>query len=138
MATYQSEFHVSTRGKGFSRIDPELRRIVRASNITTGTCHAFVCHTSASLVIQENADPAVLRDLERWFADLAPESRSWEHSDEGPDDMPAHARTVLTRTSETLPVTNGELVSGTWQGLFLWEHRAMPHRRRVVVTLLGE
>lgn len=138
MATHQSKIQVNTDGKGFSRLDPELRSVVRASAIQTGTCHVFVCHTSASLVVQENADPAVLRDLERWISDLVPESRSWEHSDEGADDMPAHARSAMTRTSEVLPVSKGELVLGTWQGLFLWEHRAMPHRRSVVVTVIGE
>lgn len=138
MTTHQSEIHVDTGGRGFCRLDPQVRKVVRASGLRTGTCHVFVCHTSASLVIQENADPAVLRDLERWFSDLAPQSRAWEHCDEGPDDMPAHARSVLTRTSEVLPIADGELVLGTWQGLFLWEHRAMPHRRKVVLTLIGQ
>src|SRR5665811_2533713 len=106
-----------------------VARVVSDSGITTGLCTVFVQHTSASLVIQENADPAVLRDLARFMADLAPESRPWEHDDEGPDDMPAHARSALTKTSETIPVSAGRLALGTWQALYLWEHRARPHTR---------
>jgi secondary thiamine-phosphate synthase enzyme len=89
-------------------------------------------------LIQENADPAVLRDLERWLSDLAPESRPWEHDDEGPDDMPAHAKAAVTRVSETIPVSDGELAFGTWQALYVWEHRARPHTRRLVVHVFGE
>jgi secondary thiamine-phosphate synthase enzyme len=111
---------------------------VKASGIKTGLCTVFVRHTSAGLVIQENADPAVLRDLARWLAQLAPESREWEHDDEGPDDMPAHARSLLTRASEAIPVQNGELALGTWQALYLWEHRRAPHRRHVIVHVVGE
>ncbi len=103
-----------------------------------GLCTVFVRHTSASLVIQENADPAVLRDLDRWMAELAPESRRWEHDAEGADDMPAHARSALTRSSESIPVVDGELALGTWQALYLWEHRARPHRRRIIVHVAGE
>jgi secondary thiamine-phosphate synthase enzyme len=88
-------------------------------------------------VIQENADPAVLRDLERWLSELVPEQRAWEHDDEGPDDMPAHARSVLTRTSETIPISGRRLALGTWQGLYLWEHRRRPHRRELIVQLSG-
>jgi secondary thiamine-phosphate synthase enzyme len=98
----------------------------------------FVQHTSASLVIQENADPKVLADLQAFLSDLAPESRAWAHDDEGPDDMPAHARSALTRTSENVPVTRGALALGTWQALYLWEHRTHPHTRRLVVTVLGD
>jgi len=112
--------------------------VVSRSGIQTGLCTAFVQHTSASLLIQENADPAVLRDLSRWLEDLAPESRAWEHDDEGPDDMPAHARSAVTKTSESVPVSNGRLALGTWQGLYLWEHRSRPHVRRIVVHLAGE
>jgi secondary thiamine-phosphate synthase enzyme len=89
------------------------------------------------LTIQENADPAVLRDLEAWMSDIVPESRSWEHADEGPDDMPAHVRTTLTRTSESIPVQNGHLALGTWQALYLWEHRRFPHKRSVIVHVDG-
>ncbi len=116
----------------------EVARVVRASGIRTGLCTVFVQHTSASLVIQENADPAVQRDLDSWIGELAPEGRRWEHDDEGPDDMPAHARAAVTRTSETLPVSEGALNIGTWQGLYLWEHRRRPHSRRLVVHVAGE
>ena len=115
-----------------------VARVVAKSQITTGLCSVFVQHTSASLVIQENADPLVLADLGQFLSDLAPESRAWQHDDEGPDDMPAHARSALTRTSETIPVSHGSLAFGTWQALYLWEHRARPHTRRLVVTVQGD
>ena len=138
MASYQRTHTVSSRGKGFTNITEALRQIVSESGVRTGLCTVFVQHTSASLVIQENADPAVLRDLERWLSDLAPESRSWEHDDEGPDDMPAHARSALTKTSETIPISDGHLALGTWQGVYLWEHRSHPHQRRIVVHVSGD
>lgn len=138
MASYQRTHTVSSRGKGFTNITEALREVVSASGVRTGLCTVFVQHTSASLVIQENADPAVLRDLERWLSDLAPESRRWEHDDEGPDDMPAHARSALTKTSEAIPITEGRLALGTWQGVYLWEHRALPHQRRIVVHVSGD
>jgi len=119
-------------------VTSEVSSAVARSQILTGLCTVFVQHTSASLVIQENADPAVLRDLGRFMADLAPESRAWEHDDEGPDDMPAHARAALTKTSEVIPITAGRLALGTWQGLYLWEHRAAPHTRRLIVHITGE
>lgn len=97
----------------------------------------FVRHTSASLVIQENADPSVQRDLALWMDDLAPESRNWEHDDEGLDDMPAHARSSITRTSEVIPVMHGQLGLGTWQGVYLWEHRRSNHERQVIVHVQG-
>ncbi len=138
VTVHQEAFEVTTRGKGLADVTPEVGAIARRSGVSTGSCTVFVQHTSASLVIQENADPAVLRDLERYFAELVPESRRWEHADEGPDDMPAHARAVLTKTSETIPIMAGRLALGTWQGLYLWEHRARPHTRRLVVTVQGE
>lgn len=138
MASYQRTHTVSSRGRGFINITETLREVVSTSGVQTGLCTVFVQHTSASLVIQENADPAVLRDLERWLSDLAPESRAWEHDDEGPDDMPAHARSALTKTSEVIPVTDGRLALGTWQGVYLWEHRARPHQRRIVVHVSGD
>lgn len=127
-----------TRGSGFVNVTDEVRRVVERSRVRAGLCTVFVQHTSASLVIQENADPAVLRDLERWASDLAPETRAWEHDEEGPDDMPAHAKGAVTRTSEAIPVSGGQLVLGTWQALYLWEHRARPHRRRLFVHVAGE
>ena len=135
---HQQTLEIPTRGPGLYLITAQVSAVTLASKITTGLCTVFVQHTSASLVIQENADPAVLRDLERFMADLAPESRAWEHDDEGPDDMPAHARAALTKTSEVIPVTAGKLGLGVWQGLYLWEHRARPHARRLVVHVVGE
>lgn len=137
MTVHQETLQVRTAGAGFLDLGPEVERVVHESGIRVGLCAVFVQHTSCSLLIQENADPAVLRDLGRWMAELAPESRAWEHDDEGADDMPAHARAALTRTSETLPVADGRLALGTWQGLYLWEHRRRPHARRVVVTVVG-
>ncbi|MEI9949190.1 MAG: secondary thiamine-phosphate synthase enzyme YjbQ [Pseudomonadota bacterium] len=138
MALHQETLEVRTRGAGLWNVTSEVNAVIARSRIGTGLCTVFVQHTSASLVIQENADPAVLRDLSRFMADLAPESRVWEHDDEGPDDMPAHARSAVTKTSETIPVTAGRLAFGTWQALYLWEHRAAPHARRLVVHVVGE
>jgi len=129
---------IETHGRGFVNVTERVSRVVHDSGITLGLCSVFCQHTSASLVIQENADPAVLRDLERWLAELAPESRAWEHDDEGPDDMPAHAKSAVTRAAETLPVSRGKLALGTWQALYLWEHRARPHARTLVVTVQGD
>ena len=138
MQHHQSVLSIETRPKSFRNISSEVRRVVEESNVRCGLCVVFVRHTSASLVIQENADPAVLRDLERWMSELAPERRRWEHDAEGPDDMPAHARSALTKTSESIPIVDGRLALGTWQGLYLWEHRAHPHRRSVVVHVSGQ
>jgi secondary thiamine-phosphate synthase enzyme len=135
---HQKILEVRSAGRGFVDLTPEIGRVVRDSGVEVGLCTIFVQHTSASLVIQENADPAVLRDLARWLGELAPESRSWEHDDEGPDDMPAHARSALTRTSEVVPVSGGRLALGTWQAIYLWEHRSRPHLRRVLVHVSGE
>lgn len=138
MHQYQESIEVRTSGRGFVNVTEAIDRVARQSGIKVGLCTLFIQHTSASLVIQENADAAVLRDLERWLSDLAPESRPWEHDDEGPDDMPAHAKSALTRSSETIPVTGGQLALGTWQGIYVWEHRARPHRRRLIVHVVGE
>jgi secondary thiamine-phosphate synthase enzyme len=138
VALHQETLELRTRAPGLWNVSAEVSAVVARSGIKTGLCTVFVQHTSASLVIQENADPAVLRDLTRFMADLAPESRAWEHDDEGPDDMPAHARAALTKTSETIPVSSGQLALGTWQGLYLWEHRARPHTRRLIVHIAGE
>lgn len=137
MRVYQEVLEVRTKGAGFTNVTNLVARVVAQSLVQTGICCVFVQHTSASLLIQENADPQVLADLQAWMADLAPEHRAWKHDDEGPDDMPAHARSALTRTSETIPLTGGALALGTWQGLYLWEHRARPHTRRLVVTVQG-
>jgi secondary thiamine-phosphate synthase enzyme len=133
----QETLIVETSGKGFTNLTQRVAAIVARSGLRIGQCLVFVRHTSASLLIQENADTAVLRDLERWMSDLAPEHRAWEHDDEGADDMPAHARTTLTRTSELIPIMDHRLALGTWQGLYLWEHRAHRHRREILVQLSG-
>ena len=138
MVLHQETLELRTRAAGLSNVTSEVNAVIARSKIGTGLCTVFVQHTSASLVIQENADPAVLRDLAHFMADLAPESRAWEHDDEGPDDMPAHARAAITKTSETIPVTDGRLAFGTWQALYLWEHRRAPHARRLVVHVVGE
>jgi secondary thiamine-phosphate synthase enzyme len=138
VAVYQESLELGTPGRGFVDVTEKLVRIVERSGVRTGLCTVFVQHTSASLVVQENADPAVLRDLARWMSELASESRRWEHDAEGPDDMPAHARSALTRTAETIPVSGGRLALGTWQAVYLWEHRRGPHRRRLIVHVAGE
>jgi secondary thiamine-phosphate synthase enzyme len=137
MRIHQDKIDVATGGPGPVDVTERVRAVLRASGVVTGMCTVFVQHTSAGLVIQENADPAVLRDLGRWLAKLAPESADWEHDDEGPDDMPAHARSVLTRTSENIPVRDGDLALGVWQALYLWEFRRRPHRRSLVVHIAG-
>ena len=133
-----TELTVATPGQGLHEITGEVERWVGASGIGTGLLTLFLRHTSASLLIQENAAPAARRDLERYFAKVAPESRDYEHDDEGSDDMPAHLRAALTATSLSIPVANGAPVLGTWQGLYLFEHRRTPHRRRVALHLIGE
>lgn len=138
MILHQETLTFATTGKGFVDVSAAVRAVVRASGAVRGLCVVFVQHTSASLIIQENADPAVRRDLEGFADRLAPESFAWEHADEGPDDMPAHVRCAVTRTAETLPIVDGDLGLGTWQALYLWEHRSVPHTRRLVVTVTGE
>lgn len=108
------------------------------SGIKTGICHLFLRHTSASLIIQENADPDVLKDLENFLSKLVPEWENYIHNAEGPDDMPAHIRTVLTHTSEQIPIGQGRLLLGTWQGIYIWEHRQRSHSRELVVHVMGE
>jgi secondary thiamine-phosphate synthase enzyme len=137
MVTWQGTLTVPTRGRGLFDVTREIAERVAASGVDVGLCSVFVQHTSASLVIQENADPSVLRDLERWMAALAPEGAGYEHDDEGPDDMPAHLRSAVTRASESIPVTGGRLALGTWQAIYVWEHRRAPHARRLVVTVQG-
>jgi secondary thiamine-phosphate synthase enzyme len=134
---HQRTLEIPTRGRGFTDITGEIAAVVAESGAAVGTCSVFVQHTSASLVIQENADPAVLRDLARWMDRLAPESSNYEHDAEGPDDMPSHLRSAVTRTAEVIPVADRRLMLGTWQAVYVWEHRAAPHRRRVVVTVMG-
>jgi secondary thiamine-phosphate synthase enzyme len=134
---HQTILRISTEGKSLGRFTNKVQDVVKASGIETGLCTVFIRHTSASLIIQENADPDVLTDLENFLARLVPENNSYIHSMEGPDDMPAHIRSVLTHTSETIPVVAGRLALGTWQGLYLWEHRSRGSVREVVVHVSG-
>ncbi|PSR18618.1 hypothetical protein C8255_06510 [filamentous cyanobacterium CCP3] len=134
---HQQVLTLRSRGKSLQRFTAEVNEVVRASGVETGLCTVFLRHTSASLIIQENADPDVLVDLENFLSKLVPEGNHYIHSTEGPDDMPAHIRTVLTHTSETIPVMQGRLALGTWQGLYLWEHRARGSAREVVVHVTG-
>lgn len=134
----QGGFMVHTRGRGFSEITDRLAEAIAASHVQTGIAHVFTLHTSCSLLIGENADPSVRADLERWFARAVPDGDVlFEHDAEGPDDMPAHVRSILTGVSLTVPVHGGKPQLGTWQGIYLWEHRHDPHQRKVVVTVLG-
>ncbi|PZV17139.1 MAG: hypothetical protein DCF21_09795 [Leptolyngbya sp.] len=134
---YQQVLTLRSQGKALQRFTAEVEQVVRASGVETGLCTVFLRHTSASLIIQENADPDVLVDLENFLAQLVPEGSHYIHSTEGPDDMPAHIRTVLTHTSETIPVAQGRLGLGTWQGIYLWEHRARGSAREVIVHVTG-
>lgn len=138
MPVYTEALEVRSKGKGTYEITDEVSKVVRHSKLTHGTATVFVCHTSCSLVIMENAAPAARRDLGNFFERLVPESGSYEHDDEGADDSTSHIRMALTRTCEVIPVVDGELTLGTWQGIFLFEHRRAPHRRKIVVTVIGE
>ena len=135
----QHELHVGTRGRGFYMMTGEVDELVRQGGFKIGLATLHLQHTSASLLIQENADPAVRRDLERFFARLVPDGEPmFQHTSEGDDDMPAHVRTALTAVNLSIPIADGRLALGTWQGIYLWEHRTHPHRRRIVVHLVGE
>jgi len=139
MTIRQETLTVPTRGRGTYDVTGEVARVVAASGVAAGLCHVFCRHTSASLMLCENADPDVRRDLEAFMARLVPDGDPlFRHTLEGPDDMPAHVRTVLTASGLTVPVTDGRLALGTWQGIYLWEHRTAPHRRTLVVTVQGE
>jgi secondary thiamine-phosphate synthase enzyme len=132
------QFVIRTRGKGTTEITSEVASLISSSGIRNGAVTVFVKHTSASLVIMENADPSARRDLEEFFNRLVPENTPWfSHTMEGPDDMPSHIRMALTRTSETIPVLHGHMTLGTWQGIFLFEHRQTPHRREIAVHING-
>ncbi|MEO5716463.1 MAG: secondary thiamine-phosphate synthase enzyme YjbQ [Luteolibacter sp.] len=139
MASHTESFSIRTHGKGTTEITREIAAIVSRSGIQNGTVTVFVRHTSASLVIMENADPSARRDLELFFEKLVPENTPWfVHTQEGPDDMPSHIRMALTRTSEVIPIMNGCMTLGTWQGIFLFEHRRDPHRREIAVSVIGD
>lgn len=138
MTCYQQIFKIKTTGKSLCDITSKVEAVVAESGIEIGLCTLFLRHTSASLLIQENADPDVLRDLENFFAKLVPEdSQRYIHNAEGPDDMPAHIRTAITKTSEQIPISQGKLLLGTWQGIYIWEHRQRSHIRELVVHIAG-
>lgn len=139
MSIRQDSIEVASTGRGTYDVTREVQALVRASGVARGLATVFVHHTSASLIVCENADPAVRSDLEAWLARAVPDGDAlFEHTAEGPDDMPAHVRSALTQTSIVLPVRDGRLDLGTWQGLYLYEHRHAPHRRRVSVTIVGD
>jgi len=136
---FQQELSFSTTGRSTTNITAQVQNIVAQSGITIGTCHVFVQHTSASLMLCENADPDVQRDMETYMQHIVPDGDPmFLHQDEGPDDMSAHIRTVLTNPDLTMPVSNGRCDLGIWQGIYLWEHRTHTHQRRVIVTVQGE
>ena len=136
---HAEELFVDTPGEGLHEVTESVAAVLGRAGVRLGTCTVFIRHTSASLLVQENADPSARRDLERWLARLAPPGdRLYTHVAEGPDDMPSHIRAALTATSLTIPVVDGRLTLATWQGVYVWEHRAAAHRRRVMVLVAGE
>lgn len=137
-AWQQCELEIKTGGRGFYDLTSMVGELVSSSGIEVGLCHCFVRHTSASLLITENADPDVHRDLENYFLKQVPDGDPvYLHDAEGPDDMPAHIRSMWTGCSHGIPIQNGRLALGTWQGLYLWEHRSRPHNRKVLISLTG-
>ena len=138
MEMSQVTLEIHTSPKTFLDITSLIQDCIKNSDIQNGVCHLFIKHTSASLVIQENYDPSVRQDFETIFSKLVPEDFPYVHNMEGKDDMPAHIRSVLTSTSETVPVVNGKLSLGTWQGIYIWEHRDQTHNRKVMVSMVGE
>ena len=138
MVLSQGTLEFRTSSKSFLDITKEVQNFVSESNIQNGVCNLFIKHTSASLVIQENYDPSVRKDFETIFSKLAPEDFPYIHNMEGKDDMPAHIRSALTSTSETIPVVNGILSLGTWQGIYVWEHRDQSHNRNLIISVIGQ
>ena len=136
---WQDKLTLQSSGRGTYEVTQKIEKMIRDSGIQQGQCHLFIQHTSASLIISENADPAVHRDLETFMAKLSPDGDPvYTHRSEGDDDMPAHIRSVLTQTEINVPITQGVSGLGTWQGIYLWEHRTSPHRRQIIVTIQGE
>lgn len=136
---FQQTLNFHTKGRGTINISAQLNSIISTSGIATGIANIFVQHTSASLILCENADPMVRRDLEAFMSRVTPDGDPlYQHTDEGPDDMSAHVRTVLTDSSLNIPFSNGQLLLGTWQGIFLWEHRTQAHNRQIIISLYGE
>ena len=139
MKQFTHRLQVATRGRGLYPITREIEHRAEGQGVRTGLLTVFIQHTSASLTIQENADPDVVRDLDEFFARIVPEDAEWyRHTVEGPDDMPAHIRAALTQTQLTIPLVDARLALGTWQGIYVFEHRSRPHRRSVVLHLAGE
>ena len=139
MRQHQQSLRIETPGRGLHDVTPAVRDAVRDAGISTGLCLVFCRHTSCSLLIQENADPSARHDLEQWLERIAPDGApEYTHTAEGPDDMPSHLRAAVTKTSETIPIVDGRLALGTWQGLFLAEHRVRPHRRELVIHVTGD
>ena len=138
MAVFQTSLEIQTSPKSFIDITKLVQDCLNSTEVSNGVCHLFIKHTSASLVIQENYDPSVRQDFETIFSKLVPEDFPYVHNMEGKDDMPAHIRSALTSTSETVPVVNGKLSLGTWQGIYVWEHRDQAHNRKVMVSMVGE
>ncbi len=138
MSAHHALISVATKGKGTYEMTDQVAAAVTKSGIETGTVTVFVRHTSCSLIVMENADPSARRDLEKFFEQLVPEDTPWfEHTAEGDDDSTSHIRSVLTRTSEVIPIANGRMQLGTWQGIFLFEHRRAPHRREIALSIIG-
>ena len=138
MVLYQKTLEINTSPKSFLDITKDVQAFVSESGLANGVCSLFIKHTSASLVIQENYDPSVRQDFETIFSKLVPEDFPYVHNMEGKDDMPAHVRSALTSTSESIPVVNSKLSLGTWQGIYIWEHRDQTHNRKVIVSMVGE
>jgi secondary thiamine-phosphate synthase enzyme len=134
----QHELKVATKGRGTYNLSAEVQRTVRDAGVRSGICHVFICHTSASLILCENADPSVMKDLESFMSRQVRDGDPlFTHDAEGPDDMPAHIRSILTQSDLNLPIREGRCALGTWQGIYLWEHRYAPHTRRVILTIHG-
>ena len=138
MALYQKTLEINTSPKTFLDITKDVQALVLESGLDNGVCTLFIKHTSASLVIQENYDPSVRQDFETIFSKLVPEDFPYVHNMEGKDDMPAHIRSAITSTSESIPFVNSKLSLGTWQGIYIWEHRDQTHNRKVIVSMVGE
>lgn len=133
---HQYQFEITTKGRGFVNITADVAQLIANANIAKGVCNVFLRHTSASLTLCENYDPLVLKDLEAFMQRLTPDGDAlYEHTAEGPDDMPSHVRSVLTQNSITIPISDGKLILGAWQGLFLWEHRIRSHVRKMIVSV---
>jgi secondary thiamine-phosphate synthase enzyme len=136
---HQQQLRITTHGRGTFDISQQVDEVIHASGINTGICQIFIHHTSASLILCENADPTVRTDLERFMKNIVPDGDlMFQHNDEGPDDMPAHVRTVLTQSTLSIPLKGGRNTLGTWQGIYLWEHRTHAHNRKITVTVMGE